>query len=78
MEKKINEINEAFEHQRFEECLTIIEQTLKKYSKPDKKKQQVTPKDIKEVQCFKVGCLVSLAKFHEADALYRKCYNMLE
>jgi hypothetical protein len=55
---------------RFTECLVIIEQTLKKFAKPDKKKQQLSEKDIKAVYCFKVGCLASLGKFHEADLLY--------
>lgn len=39
MEGKLVQINEVFEHCRFTECLTLIEQTAKKYSKPDNKKK---------------------------------------
>lgn len=40
MQKKLEELNEAFERLQFQECLVMIEQIYKKFSKPDKKKQQ--------------------------------------
>ncbi len=71
MEKKLAEINEAFEHMRFEDCLVIIDHTIKKFSKPDKKKQQtISPREIRVINAFKTGCLVSLGKFHEANQIF--------
>jgi len=64
MEKKIAEISETFEHLRFTECLTLIDQTLKKSTKADKKKQQITPSEMRLIKIFKVGCLVSLGRYH--------------
>lgn len=64
MEKKIAEISETFEHLRFAECLTLIDQTLKKSAKADKKKQQIAPLEMRLIKIFKVGCLVSLGRYH--------------
>ena len=64
MEKKIAEISETFEHLKFAECLNMIEQTLKKSAKTDKKKQQISPSEMRLIKIFKVGCHVSLGQYH--------------
>lgn len=70
MEKKLFEINEAFEHLRFSDCLATIDQLVKKYSKPDKKKQTLSERELTVVKCFRAGALVSLGRYHEAHTAY--------
>lgn len=69
MEKKISEISEAFERLRFGQALANIEQTLKKNAKQDKKKQFGIVEQ-KVIDTFRVGCLVSLGKTHEAYPIF--------
>ena len=64
------EMNEAFEHLRFAECLSIIDQLVKKFTKPDKKSKALGPIELKVVKCFKVGSLVSLGRHHEGHHIY--------
>ena len=76
MEKKLLEMNEAFEHLRFAECLSIIDQLVKKFSKPDKKNKALGPTELKVIKCFKVGSLVSLGRHHEAHHIYSNNHIM--
>lgn len=70
MEKKIGDISDAFEHYKFAEALSIIEQTLKKSTKQDKKKEPLHDKYLKIILCFRIGALASLGRVHEADIYY--------
>lgn len=75
MQKKIGEISDAFERLRFGQALANIEQTLKKNAKQDKKKQ-LGVVELKVIDTFRVGCLVSLGKTHEAYPIFSiNAYN---
>jgi hypothetical protein len=52
--------------------LSIIDHTLKKISKNDKKKPQpvITDIEMKIIKCFKAGSLVSLGQYHEGHVVF--------
>lgn len=67
MQKKVQDIIEAFENYRFEDSLRQIDQLMKKVSKDTKKKGALSDSDNRMVQIIKCGCLASIGKVHEAN-----------
>ena len=64
MQKKVQDIIEAFENYRFEDSLRQIDQLMKKVSKDTKKKGALSDNDNRMVQIIKCGCLASIGKVH--------------
>jgi len=64
MEKKVEDILEAFEHYRFEDALRQIDQLMKKVGKDTKKKSSLTENDNRTIQIIKCGSLASIGKIH--------------
>lgn len=54
---------------RHTEALALIDQTLKKHAKQDKK-SKLSESELRVVQLFKAGSLLSLARFHDAAPIY--------
>lgn len=73
MDKKIAILVEAFEHSKFEDCLRLSTEVLKKMEKPDpKKKQQLSESDLNNLYLARIGSLAATGQIHEANHLMRK------
>ncbi len=69
MEKRVEDIVQAFEHYRFEDALRQIDQLMKKAAKDSKKKSSLSEMDNRTVQIMKCGSLASLGRIHEANQI---------
>lgn len=67
MDKKVEDIVDAFENYRFEDALRQIDQLMKKVSKDTKKKSTLTENDNRMINIIKCGSLASIGKIHEAN-----------
>ena len=64
MEKKVEDILEAFENHRFEDALRQIDQLVKKVGKDTKRKNALTDNDNRILQLVKCGSLANIGKVH--------------
>ena len=72
MDGKLKDITDAFESYRFEDCIRLIDQMIKKNQKQDKKKasQHLNESDMRMLNILKVGALIGIGRFHEANKIY--------